>query len=275
MTIPSEKFCLKWNDFQLNIISSHEELRKSSDYTDVTLLCDEDQQMEAHRIILTACSPFFSSVLKRAKQSHPIIYMRGLQAKDLGAILDFIYHGEVNIYQEDMDGFLSLAEELQLKGLSGQKHDNKDSTHETLASEKTKWKSAKQKLNIKQEFISTTGIIGDSSDDYIKQADMENRSIVPVYELEGRLGVASNTTEDELNAKIQSMMEKVDDIENVWKCTVCGKETRGKAVARNNMHRHIETHLEGLSYPCNLCGKVSRSSNGLQKHVSREHRHIN
>ena len=275
MTIPSEKFCLKWNDFQLNIRSSQEELRKSSDFTDVTLLCDEDQQMEAHRIILTACSPFFSTVLKRAKQSHPIIYMRGLQAKDLGAILDFIYHGEANIYQEDLDGFLSLAEELQLKGLSGQKHDNKDSTQETLASEETKWKSAKQKLNIKQESICSTGIIEDSSDDYIKQADMENRSIVPVYELEGRLGVASNTTEDELNAKIQSMMEKVDDIENAWRCTVCGKETRGKAVARNNMHRHIETHLEGLSYPCNLCGKVSRSSNGLQKHVSREHRHIN
>ena len=273
MTIPSEKFCLKWNDFQHNIRSSYEDLRKNSEFSDVTLLCEEDKQMEAHRIILTACSPFFSNVLKRTKQSHPIIYMRGLKAKDLGAILDFIYHGEASIYQEELDGFLALAEELQLKGLSGPKHDNKDSIHETLASQETKWKHVNQKQILDQASIYSKGIIKDSFDDYIKTADIENKSIVPVYE--GKMDVASNISKGELNAKIQSMMEKVEDIENVWRCNVCGKETRGKAVARDNMHRHIETHLEGLSYPCNLCGKVSRSSNGLQKHISREHRNIN
>ena len=90
---------------------------------------------------------------------------------------------------------------------------------------------------------------------------------------EAKMFLASDTTENELKAKIQSMMEKVDG-ENSWMCTVCGKETRGKPVAKDNMMRHIETHIEGLSYPCNLCGKVSRSSNGLQKHISRQHRPI-
>ena len=274
MTIPSEKFCLKWNDFQLNIGSSFKELRKNLDFSDVTLMCEEDQQMEAHRIILTACSPFFSSVLKRANQSHPIIYMRGLKAKDLGAILDFIYHGEANIYQEDLDGFLALAEELQLKGLSGQKQGNKDSMQDYLASEETKWEKVNKKQYLDQKYISSRGIIEDSLNDAINRAEIENKSVVPVYE--GKMGVASDTTEDELNAKIQSLMEKVNDVENSWRCTVCGKETNGKgAWTRNNMHRHIETHLEGLSYPCNLCGKVSRSSNGLQKHISRDHRQIN
>ena len=274
MTIPSEKFCLKWNDFQLNIRSSYEELRKNLDFSDVTLLCEEDQQMEAHRIILTACSPFFSSVLKRANQSHPIIYMRGLKAKDLGSILDFIYHGEANIYQADLDGFLALAEELQLKGLSGPKQDNKDSIHEYLALEEPNWKKANTKQYLDQAYISSTGNNEASLNNTINRGDIENKSIVPVYE--GKMDVASNTTEDELNAKIQSLMEKVNDIENSWRCAVCEKETNGKgAWARNNMHRHIETHLEGLSYPCNLCGKVSRSSNGLQKHISREHRNIN
>ena len=47
-----------------------------------------------------------------------MLYMRGIKAKDLEAIVDFIYHGEANIYQEDLDGFLALAEELQLKGLA-------------------------------------------------------------------------------------------------------------------------------------------------------------
>ena len=48
-----------------------------------------------------------------------MIYMRGLKSKDLNAVVDFIYHGEANIYQEDLEGFLALAEELQLKGLTG------------------------------------------------------------------------------------------------------------------------------------------------------------
>ena len=48
-----------------------------------------------------------------------MIYMRGIKALELVAIVDFIYQGEANIYQEDLDGFLALAEELQLKGLSG------------------------------------------------------------------------------------------------------------------------------------------------------------
>ena len=119
MTYPSERFCLKWNDFQQNIVTTYQDLHKESDFSDVTLVCEEDHQIEAHRIILTACSPFFKSVLKRNNHSHPMIYMRGLKAKDLVAIVDFIYHGEANICQEDLDGFLALAEEFQLKGLAG------------------------------------------------------------------------------------------------------------------------------------------------------------
>jgi hypothetical protein len=88
----SEKFCLKWNDFQNNIISSYQELRKELDFSDVTLVCEEDHQVEAHKIILTACSPFFSNILKRNKHPHPMLYMRGMKAKDLVAIVDFIYH---------------------------------------------------------------------------------------------------------------------------------------------------------------------------------------
>ena len=99
----SKKFCLKWNNFQNNITSSFCGLRKEPDFSDVTLVCEEDQQIEAHRVILTACSPFFSSTLRKNEHHHPMIYMRGVKTKDLVAIVDFIYHGEANIYQDDLD----------------------------------------------------------------------------------------------------------------------------------------------------------------------------
>ena len=99
MTLDSDKFCLKWNDFQQNIITSYQDLRKEREFSDVTLVSEDYLQVEAHRIILTGCSPIFSTMLKKNKHSNPMIYMRGVKAKELEAIVDFIYYGEANIYQ--------------------------------------------------------------------------------------------------------------------------------------------------------------------------------
>ena len=90
----SEKFCLKWNEFQKNIYNAFHGLREDLDFSDVTLVFEEDKQIDAHRVILSAYSPFFSSVLKRNNHSHPMIYMRGLKFKDMVAIVDFMYHGK-------------------------------------------------------------------------------------------------------------------------------------------------------------------------------------
>jgi hypothetical protein len=128
MTYSSEKFCLKWNDFQENIVNSFQDLRKETEFSDVTLVCEDNHTIEAHRIILTACNPFFSTVLKSNKNFHPMIYMRGLKSKNMVAIVDFIYYGEANIYQEDLDEFLALADELQLKGLAGSASGSQDRT---------------------------------------------------------------------------------------------------------------------------------------------------
>ena len=115
----SEKFCLRWNDFQENVNSAFKDLRKDSEFTDVTLACGDGQQVEAHKVILSASSPFFKNLFKRNKHAHPLIYMRGMKSEDLLAIVDFLYFGEANIYQEHLETFLTIAEELQLKGLNG------------------------------------------------------------------------------------------------------------------------------------------------------------
>ena len=120
----SEKYCLKWNDFEHNISNSFKELRSDMDFSDVTLVTGEDQHIEANRTVLSACSPFFKAILSKNRHSHPMIYMRGLKAKDLEAAIDFMYTGEANIFQDDLDSFLSLAEELKLKGLTGVKDED-------------------------------------------------------------------------------------------------------------------------------------------------------
>ena len=115
----SEKLCLQWNDFQDNVKSAFGNLRESTDFADVTLACEDGKQVEVHKVILASSSPFFQNILRKNKHTHPLIYMRGMKSDDLLAIVDFLYCGEANVYQENLDSFLAIAEELKLKGLMG------------------------------------------------------------------------------------------------------------------------------------------------------------
>ena len=113
----TEKFCLRWNDFESSISSAFKDIRDEKDFFDVTLACD-DEQVQAHKLILSACSPFFRTVLRRNPHQHPLLYMKGVRYVDLESILNFMYHGEVNVAQDDLNSFLAVAEELKVKGLT-------------------------------------------------------------------------------------------------------------------------------------------------------------
>ena len=68
---------------------------------------------------MASSSPFFMEILQRnSKHPHPLIYMRGLKATELEAMVDFLYFGEASVDQESLEAFLGLAEELKLEGLT-------------------------------------------------------------------------------------------------------------------------------------------------------------
>ena len=115
----SEKLCLQWYDFKDNVNSAFKKLREDKEFTDVTLACEYGQQLEAHKVILASSSPFFENILRKNKHPHPLIYLKGFQSQDFVSILDFLYFGEAKVYQEDLDSFLAIAEEFQVKGLPG------------------------------------------------------------------------------------------------------------------------------------------------------------
>ena len=96
-----EKLSLQWNNFKENTVGSFQMLKGDNDFSDVTLVCEDGQQVEAHKVILACSSPVFQSILKRNKHAHPLLYMRGMKSEDLVAILDFLYCGETNVYQEN------------------------------------------------------------------------------------------------------------------------------------------------------------------------------
>jgi len=113
----NEKFCLRWNDFEMNLSVALRDIREEKDFFDCTLSCGA-RQLQAHKLILSACSPFFRNILRQNPHQHPLLYLKGVEHSDLQAVLDFMYHGEVNVAQDELNSFLAVAEDLQVKGLT-------------------------------------------------------------------------------------------------------------------------------------------------------------
>lgn len=111
-----EQFCLKWNNFQSNILTAFESLQSTEDLADVTLAC-EGTTIKAHKFILSACSPYFRTIFKENPCSHPVVILKDVHYSDLIALLNFMYHGEVMVSKEQLQTFLKTAEVLQVSGL--------------------------------------------------------------------------------------------------------------------------------------------------------------
>ena len=259
----SEKLCLQWNDFKANVSSAFARLRDDKEFTDVTLACEDGQQMEAHKVILAASSPFFEKILQRNKHPHPLIYLRGFHSRDLLAILDFLYSGEANVYQENLDSFLAIAEELKLKGLTGQ-------TSSDTGEEQEKCANPKPMHKIKETFNTST--IYNSEVQNIHDAEEASKVIAVSNQFSGDLQA--------LDEKVKTMMERGQNmipagtsngkpqLATAFICKVCGKEGR-----QTNLISHIEAnHLEGISIPCDYCDKVFSARGNLMKHKSKYHR---
>eukprot|EP00091_Calanus_sinicus_P014076 TRINITY_DN3142_c0_g1_i2.p2 TRINITY_DN3142_c0_g1~~TRINITY_DN3142_c0_g1_i2.p2 ORF type:complete len:142 (-),score=63.23 TRINITY_DN3142_c0_g1_i2:55-480(-) len=112
-----EQFCLKWNDFSSNMAASFKGLRDEKAFCDVTIAV-EGQQLQAHKMIISACSPFFKKMIEMNQNKHPIIILKDVSFLHMSAILEFMYHGEVSVTQEELPAFLKTAEKLEVKGLA-------------------------------------------------------------------------------------------------------------------------------------------------------------
>ena len=114
----TEVYSLRWRDFESHLGGAFQALREDKDFCDVTLSCEGEHQIKAHKVVLSACSPFFQKILLRNHHPHPLLYLRGISHNILTSVVDFIYRGEARVQQDDLEEFLAIAKELDLKGLN-------------------------------------------------------------------------------------------------------------------------------------------------------------
>ena len=264
----SGKYSLKWSQFELNMSKSFKDLKASDEFFDVTIACDDDTQIKAHKVILSASSPFFHNILSKNPHPHPLLYLKGIKSPHLVSMIDFIYNGEVTVHQEDLDKFLIDAQELKLNGLTNTSDSDKKNTNHIEHNE--------QKDVCDDLFANKAKdcVITASNDEKSNGTEFQ-----PNHVLKNQLVVKSEVTEqNELQLdigenKINTFEEgkSEDDLyERVkgsdWQCKVCQKTAK-----KGSIKRHVEVHIEGVSYPCHVCGRSFRSKTCLRQHQLTRH----
>ena len=264
-----EKLSVQWADFENNISASFGELRTNNDFADITLAC-EDRDFEVHKLILSASSPFFKSLLKRAnKQPHPMIYMRGVQAKDLEALLDFIYFGKANILQANLGSFLAIAEELKLKGLFGLNVRQVFEAQETTELDLNSTVDRKPKMLNTQNFNKDPEIkpkLCQTGSFKIKSKLCQTDDIKMTFN-KAPTNRVKPIIPEEIARQVETLYKKLETHAGVYACQKCPYTS----TQRGHLKEHVEKHIEGLKYPCNICGKVSSSSMSMRRHLGKHH----
>ena len=263
----SNEVKLKSTNFQDNISLSFRQLRSQPDFSDVTLVSEDRQRFDFHRVILSGGSGFFKNILGDFKDDpHPLVYLRGVQAKTLANIADFIYHGSVNLMEEDVNNFLLFAAELDVNGLSINEQ-TRNIENFTGPSPNDQPKTA---VGIKNE-VSGSKLFGglcaseNTSETLTEQkVEVEEGTIImpdPRPYERGPVTVRFREKNEYLTKKILSMIVKTGQ---GWSCLGCEKSSTRKP----GMMKHAEIHIDGFSHPCDHCDKRFGTSNGLQFHVS-------
>ena len=252
----SEKFSLRWNDFKDSVSRSFGLLRQEKDFFDVTLVTQDEVHISAHKVILSASSQFFKNILRKSPSKHPMIFLSGINSQELSYVMDYVYQGEVQVYQEQLDNFLECASKLNVNGLNTQKQQPES----PLLYEETQNRvpSVVEEGKLKSSFHHS--IPRSKPNQYLNIVD---KSLVAAnFDLTGGMDLA------QLEHLLKENLFKQDGL---FHCKLCGKSAKQSIEIKN----HIEaTHIEGLSFQCQFCNATKRSRVQLRIHISYHHKNM-
>ena len=245
----SERFSLKWNSFKENFATSLSLLRQEDNLYDVTLVSDDHKQISAHRLVLSASSEYFKEIFIKSKtQFQLMLCLDGVNANDLNNILQYIYNGEIQIFQDDLDRFLEISQRFKLQGLTGT---------ENVSESKPKMEAFQEEhyMGDENRYFDQGFPIAEKEEGSIPNTNIGTN-------ISNSISLISGNFNDirELDNKIEENINR--DVDGMFKCNICPKVNRNKG----HMREHVESHIDGLSFPCQHCHKTFRSRHSLRTH---------
>merc|ERR1712179_140932 len=236
-----ERLSVKCSEFESNIRDYFRKLREEQIVFDVTLATDDGQQIQAHKIVLSAGSNFFRDIFTKSIHTNMLVYLKGINSKSLKHITQFIYNGEAYINYEEISEFLDAAKELKVIGIELER-EVQDINHAESITDV-----------IKEDMIKGSGEDLDESTNTTEKSEM----VFDDDDMSDKSDVEQHT---------YPMIER--NHEGQWECKVCCKKFKRD---RWKMRRHEETHIRDVSYACKICSKTSQSRNALNVHIYNTH----
>jgi len=286
----NEHFCLRWNDFESNISRAFQAIREEKDFFDVTIAC-EDEQVQAHKVILSACSPFFKKILRKNPHQNPLLFLKGVKYAEIVSILNFMYHGEVNVTQDDLNGFLAVAEELKVKGLTQNDQNNSGERSKNSSKQSREPPDIKDPPPIKKPRIQQ------QRNEEIQEINMP----VPVKTEPGSEVINQTQSSDQYNTQhsthfantdtmlVESQEESYDQVYDYGGYeddTQQYDPTQGSlntsrpdgnkgdfrdSIMGHMMTREYDHDFGGNVWRCAVCGKTHKSKSLIRDHVEAQH----
>lgn len=292
----SELLAVRDKDFFSHNVEFFKEILDQEDMADVTIACDENYTVRAHKVILSAASLFFRSVIKKSQHPSPYIYLKGVSASHLNSLMSYIYSGETEVRSEDFQMFMTIASDLRISSLTSTNPINAEkstSISTKIPGPSTKIpceKNKKVRKKLKKQFpelvdpkseppsdesedkidwIDEAGMPFDENDFAVNEEDEKNDDKESKY---------SNATLDKSYPRAQfdkTISEETDKIiellgsqgKVLFSCKICQKKNTRKTKARI----HAETHLSQSRHKCPECGLESKTSSSLYVHMRRKH----
>ena len=237
-----EEYNVKWDTFSDHLQDMLKDIITANELTDVTLVCDDKEQLQAHRIVLSASSVVFKSIIKDLSIVNPVIFLRGINYKEMKSILEFMYVGSTTVDHESVNEFLNVAKTLDLKEFS-----------ENVAlfqTETNNYTTNHEPVDVKNEKSKT--------DDGIKK-----RKIYPKECPDCKKEFRSN---QHMKSHFQAIHEGVR-----VHCDQCSFNATQNSTLRN----HIQSKHKGIKFSCHECDFHATRQDSLRLHIEAKHRGIN
>ena len=245
-----EKYNLTWHKYSDHLRDIMKAMMTSNAFTDVTLVCEDKLQIKAHKNILSACSPVFDNMLQNDRNTHSIIYLRGIACSDMESLLQFMYYGEATCYEERMSEFLNVAKSLEIKELSnagtGEEEDIYGEEDKSQPGNKTEDKAGLDHIKYSQPEQKVSNII--YSEEKFKCEDC-----------------------DKVFANKKGATQHYQSVHILVKfpCNQCNYQASQKV----HLKSHIQAKHENLVYVCDLCEYKGKSEHSVYRHKLYNHKH--
>ena len=262
MTKETKRIRLNWDDFPATVSQSFGSIRDEEYLSDVTLVADDNSQVSAHRLVLSASSEYFRTIFK-SNQTLPrlVLCLEMVDGETLTHILDYLYTGEVRMEEEKLEAFLKLAKRFKLEGLS------EEGASKTIRENVGDF--CEVSLGINDSLATPQSDENIEEDEEEEEEETQESKNIAVKQ-ESRLEKPRNMKgedEKELDNMINQFLERRPE-DQKYVCKLCGKTSK----LSRNLKNHIETHMEGLEFQCKVCEKKTKTRAMLAMHVSKYHK---